>query len=77
MSSPPRNPEGFVYPDSRCRSLILVDQPAESIDANNHTVSNSGTSRLCRLKRQATVRSFVAVMPQILPQDRLHVDLHP
>jgi hypothetical protein len=54
-----------------------VDQPAESIDANLYTVSTSGAYRLSRLKRQAMVRSFVVVVPQILAQDQLHIDLHP
>jgi hypothetical protein len=40
--------EGFVYHDSRCYSVILVDQPVKSIDTNDCTVTpiRGGGSRL-------------------------------
>ncbi len=42
-------PEGCVYPDSRSGSLILVDQSAKSIDADDCSVSSApGGSRLRR-----------------------------
>ena len=31
--------EGFVYPDSRCRAVILMDQPAQSIDADDCAIT--------------------------------------
>ena len=57
--------EGCVYPDSRCCSVILVNQPAESIDADDYTLTliPDGGSRLRRLERQSTVRSFFVVVP--------------
>jgi hypothetical protein len=44
-----------------------VNQPAESIDADDHAVTPipRGGSRLRRLKRQSTVRSFFVVVPQV------------
>ncbi len=69
-------PEGCVYPDSCCRSVILVNQPAESIDADDYTVTPMpGGSRLGRLERQASVRSFFVVVPQVLSEDPLQVAL--
>jgi hypothetical protein len=50
-------PEGCVYPDSLCGWVILENQRAESIDADDYTVILiPGSSRLRRLKGQATVR---------------------
>jgi hypothetical protein len=45
--------------------VILVDQPAESIDADDYTLTliPDGGSRLRRLERQSTVRSFFVVVP--------------
>ena len=62
---------GAFIPDSRRRSVILVNQPAESIDADDCAVTPiPGGSRLRRLERQATVRSFLVVVPQILSEDQ-------
>jgi hypothetical protein len=56
--------------------VILVDQPAESIDADDYTVSPTpGGSRLRRLKRQSAVRSFFVIVPQILSEDPLQMAL--
>ena len=43
--------EGFVYPDSRCRAVILMDQPAQSIDADDASiapVASGDCGRACR-----------------------------
>jgi hypothetical protein len=56
--------------------VILVNQPAESIDADDYTVTPMpGGSRLGRLERQASVRSFFVVVPQVLSEDPLQVAL--
>jgi hypothetical protein len=62
------HPEGFVYPDSRCYSVIFVEQPAKSIDASDCAVTpiRGGGSWLRRLEGQAAVRSFFVVMPEVL-----------
>jgi len=53
-----------------------MDQPAQSIDANDDTVTLIlGDSRLRRLEREATVRSFCVVVAQILPQDPMQMAL--
>jgi hypothetical protein len=54
-----------------------VNQPAESINADDHVVTPipGGGSRLRRLKRQSTVRSFFAVVPQVLFEDPLQMAL--
>ena len=68
--------EGFVYPDSRCRAVILMDQPAQSIGADNHAVTAiAGSSRLRRLKREAAVRTFRVVVPHVLSEDPLQMTL--
>jgi hypothetical protein len=62
--TPGIGPEGCVYPDSRCCSVILVNQPAESIDADDYTVTAiAGRTGLRRLERQSAVRSFFVVVP--------------
>src|SRR5665647_3097014 len=64
------SPEGFVYPDSRCCSVVFMDQPAKSIDADDCAVTLiPGDSRLRRLEREATVRSFCVVVAQVLSED--------
>ena len=56
--------------------MILVDQPAESIDADDYAVTLiPGDSRLRRLEREATVRSFFVVVAQVLSEDPLHMAL--
>jgi hypothetical protein len=46
-----RDAEGCVYPDSRCCSLILMNQAAESIDAHDCSVTPIPVgSRLRRLE---------------------------
>jgi hypothetical protein len=68
--------EGCVYPDSRCCSVILINQAAESIDAHDCTVTPIPVgSRLRRLERQSTVRSFLVVVPQVLSEDPPQVAL--
>jgi hypothetical protein len=50
--------------------MILVNQPAESIDADDYTVTPiPGRSGLRRLERQSTVRSFFLVVSEILSED--------
>ena len=66
---------GTFIPNSRRCSVILVDQPAESIDTDDYTVSTSGGSRLRRLKRQATVRPIFVVVPEVLSEDLAQVAL--
>jgi hypothetical protein len=68
--------EGCVYPDSRCFSVILVYEAAESIDAHDCTVTARAVgSRLRRLERQSPVRPFFVVVPQVLSEDPLQVAL--
>ena len=59
---------GAFIPDSRCSSVILVDQAAESIDADDCALTPvpGGGSRHRRLEREAAVRSFFVVVPQVL-----------
>src|SRR5450756_1086339 len=65
-----------MYPDSRCRAVILMDQPAQSIGADNHAVTAiAGSSRLRRLKREAAVRTFRVVVPHVLSEDPLQMTL--
>ena len=60
---------GAFIPNSRCSSLIFVNQPAESIGADDYTVTPiAGGSRLRRLKRQSTMRSFLVVVPRVLSE---------
>ena len=60
---------GAFIPDSRCRAVIFVDQPAKSIHANDCAVSTSGLSRLRRLECEAAVRAFFVIVPEVLSQD--------
>ena len=55
-------PEGFAYPDSRCNAAIFIDQSAESIDADDCSISFPGGPRLGRLEREATMRPFFVVV---------------
>jgi hypothetical protein len=56
--------------------VILVNQPAESIDADDYTVILIlGGSGLRRLERQSTVRSFFVVAPEILSEDPFQMAL--
>jgi len=49
-----------------------MDQPAKSIDADDCAVTLiPGDSRLRRLEREATVRSFCVVVAQVLSEDPL------
>ena len=68
---------GAFIPNSRCSSVILVDQPTESIDADDcaFTPIPGGGSRLRRLEREAAVRSFFVVVPQVLSEDPLQMAL--
>ena len=57
---------GSFIPIHAASSVILVDQPAESIDANDHAVTSiPGGAGLRRLEREATVRSFFVVVPEV------------
>lgn len=69
------DPEGFVYPDSRCNSVILVNQSTESIDADDHTVSTLDGAGLRRLERETTVWSFLVVVPEIRFENPLQMSL--
>src|SRR5665811_2186192 len=65
-----------VYPDSRCNSAIFMDQPAESIDADDCAIASAqGGARLRRLKREAAVRTFRVVVPHVLSEDPLQMTL--
>ena len=68
-------PEGFVYPDSRRNSAILVYQSTESGDANDHTVLTPDGVGLRCLERETTVRSFFVVVPEICFENPLQMSL--
>lgn len=69
-SDPPPVGGAFI-PDSGCSSVILVDQAAESIDADDCALTPipGGGSRHRRLEREAAVRSFFVVVPPVLFED--------
>jgi len=68
--------EGFVYPDSRCCSVIFMDQPAKSIDADDCAIASAqGGARLRRLEREAAVRPLFVVVAQVLLEDALRMAL--
>jgi hypothetical protein len=49
---------------------MLMDQPAESIDADEHAVApTAGGSELRRLEPQFSVRLFFVGVPEILSED--------
>jgi hypothetical protein len=51
---------GAFIPDSRRCSVVFMDQPAKSIDADDCAVTLiPGDSRLRRFEREATVRAFL------------------
>src|SRR5665811_2297179 len=72
MNTTEQQREGCVYPDSRCCSVVFMDQPAKSIDADDWAFTSAqGGSRLRHIEREATVRSFCVVVAQVLSEDPL------
>ena len=54
-----------------------MDQPAQSIDANDDAVTLiPGDSRLRRLERESTMRSFCVVVARVLSEDPMCMALH-
>jgi len=56
--------------------VILVDQTAESIDADDYAITPAPRgARVRRFERQPTMRSSLVAVPEMLPDDPLQMAL--
>ena len=73
-SNPPRKGEGYIYYDSCCYSVVLVDQSAEPGNTDYLTVGTvRGQLGVRGLEGQPTMRALLVVVSHVLPEDSLKV----